>query len=152
MRIAVKFVVFAACLAVAAVAFLNLSGFCFSELRFRSDQEFIDAAIAREMTLSSYVKRDTRPGFIDFTSVSVVPYSTLSDFKERNPDCCKIIQFNTGDGPYTSFSQRLSGSAARAVSLTYTLHYREGAGETRDLTATSRYVVTNCGAARTTSN
>jgi hypothetical protein len=66
---------------------LNYSGFCWAEKRWLSDEERIDAAIEH------LINRDEMylEGAIAGEKVyKVVPYTTIEDFKEKNPNCCEV--------------------------------------------------------------
>jgi hypothetical protein len=79
-----------------------------------------------------------------FSSVQVIKYPNRETFYRTNPNCCRVLPHNVGDeGPYTSFSQRLFGYAARIVTISYV----DAAGERKGATKTERFAVTNCGRA-----
>ncbi len=50
---------------------LNLTGFCYSDLRWRSEREYVDAAIAHVLPRTSTVSVDA--------------------FRTAHPDCCRVF-------------------------------------------------------------
>ena len=127
---------------------LSYKGFCFDQRRFLSDEEAFTAAIGLIIRRSAHVRRIYRNGAIELRPVQVIGYRDIDEFLRGNPNCCKVVPHNTGDeGPYTDFSQRLFGYAARIVSVTYAVRYvDENKKQTLDL-VTQKYAITNCGRA-----
>jgi len=130
------------------ISSLSYRGFCFRQERFLSDREYFDAAINQiiqrdiEQLISSNQSRTT------FYTVHALKYADSDDFQRQNPQCCKIVPHNVGDsGPYTSFSQRLFGYAAKIVSITYLVRYTDETGGQKSALKTEQFAVTNCGRA-----
>lgn len=127
---------------------LSYKGFCFDQRRFLSDEEAFTAVIQEIILRSSHVRVILRPEMVQFRPVKVIRYRDVNEFREWNPDCCKVVPHNIGDdGPYTDFSQRLFGYASRIVSVTYLVRYTDDAGSEKTDLTTTQYAVTNCGRA-----
>jgi hypothetical protein len=126
----------------------SYDGYCFNEARFLSDREDFDAAISQIIERSAAQLITTRPTSTVFDSVRVIKYPSRETFYRANPNCCRVVPHNVSDdGPYTSFSQRLFGYAARIVAITYVVDYVDVAGERKGAMKTERFAVTNCGRA-----
>jgi hypothetical protein len=126
---------------------LSYKGFCFDQRRFLSDEEAFTAVIQEIILRSSHVRVILRPEMVQFRPVKVIRYRDVNEFREWNPDCCKVVPHNMGEGPYASFSQRLFGYASRTVSVDYLVRYVGEDGSERIDDTTKKYVVTNCGRA-----
>jgi hypothetical protein len=146
-----KWLLAAGAVAIATLLFisgLSYRGFCFSREQFLSDPEYFGAAIEQiihrdKEQLISLNKSETT-----FSSVHVFKYANPDQFQRQNPQCCKIVPHNVGDsGPYTSFSQRLFGYAAKTVSITYLVRYTDESSEQKSALKTEQFAVTNCGRA-----
>lgn len=126
----------------------SYDGYCFKEARFLSDREDFDAAISQIIERSTAQLITTGPTSTVFSSVQVIKYPSPEIFYRANPNCCRVIPHNIGDdGPYTSFSQRLFGYAARIVAINYVVDYVDAAGERKRAIKTEKFAVTNCGRA-----
>jgi hypothetical protein len=125
---------------------LSYRGFCFSERRFLSEQEYIDAWVDRLIGSKRHTLRVSRPGSVELRSVDVIPYQDRSDFYRRNPGCCQTLSRVVGDDlPPLGFLDKLCGTAARIVSATYTVNHIDTDGLTKNTTATALTWITNCG-------
>lgn len=131
-----------------AYAFASYGGYCISERRFLSDQEFFEAAVTRIIERPTAQLVLSKPSSTTFKSVNVIKYENPESFHEKNPDCCRVVGHNIGDeGPYTSFSQRVFGYAAKIVSITYQIKYIDESGAEKSVSKTEQFAVTNCGRA-----
>jgi hypothetical protein len=130
------------------ISTLSYRGFCFRHERFLSDQEYFDAAINQIIQRDNEQLVSSNQSGTAFNSVHVLKYASTDEFQRQNPQCCKIVSHNVGDsGPYTSFSQRLFGYAARIVSITYLVRYTDETGGQKSALKTEQFAVTNCGRA-----
>jgi len=132
------------------VAVLSLSyyGFCFGQRRFLSDAEYFNAVIDEVLQAKTYSFTTYQQGTVSFNSVKAVQYRDKQEFLELNPNCCKIVLHNVGDqGPYTSFSDRVFGRAAKIVSATFNMRHLDDNGNPQNRVGTGQYAVTNCGRA-----
>lgn len=121
---------------------LSLSGFCFSQRRFLTDQEYFDIAISKIMSLYCYQLMTPVT-----KCVPPIRYKDAADFRARNPDCCKFVRHNSdyaGSGIVT-FSQRLSGDAARSVLVNFKIDYVDADGSPQHTIGNALVVVGNCG-------
>lgn len=127
---------------------LSYRGFCFSRERFLSDPEYFGAAINQIVQREEEQLISYNQSRITFYTVRVLKYADADEFQRQNPQCCKIAPHNVGDsGPYTSFSQRLFGYAAKIVSITYLVRYTDETGGQKSTLKTEQFAVTNCGRA-----
>jgi hypothetical protein len=127
-------------------ASLSYNELCFSSGRFLSNQVAVDAVVAEIIRQPTAQLITSGPNGTTFSSVQVVGYEDAAQFRQMNPDCCKIVAHNVGDeGPYTSVTQRLTGFAAKIVSVTYQLNYLDEGGVRRSAVKTEQAAVTNCG-------
>src|SRR4051794_7877022 len=60
---------------------LAYTGFCFSDKRFWSDQEFFDVAISQVIRQPTHNFQDPRTG--EFKSAAVVPYESVDQFRSE---------------------------------------------------------------------
>jgi len=126
----------------------SYDGYCFKETRFLSDREDFDAAVSQIIERSSAQLITTSQTSVVFNSVRAIKYPDRETFYRANPNCCRVVPDNVGDdGPYTSFSQKLFGYAARIVAITYVVDYLDAAGDRKGATKRERFAVTNCGRA-----
>lgn len=126
---------------------LSYKGFCFDQRRFLSDEEAFTAVIQDIIVRSVHIRDIRTPRGIDSRLVRAIRYRDPAEFRSWNPDCCKVVPHNIGEGPYASFSQRLFGYASRTVSVNYLARYVDDDGSEQTDRTTKKYVVTNCGRA-----
>jgi hypothetical protein len=69
---------------------MNYSGFCWAEKRWLSDEERIDLAIAEVIKRkTAYLER----GIGGAKEYELIPYASIEEFKQKNPDCCSIASY-----------------------------------------------------------
>jgi hypothetical protein len=79
-------------------ASLNYSGFCWAEKRWLSDEEVMDNMIAvvnsERLPFSRWrefgVDETNRDEYKKYEGYKFLPYQSIKDFKQQNPDCCKL--------------------------------------------------------------
>jgi hypothetical protein len=98
--------------------------FCPAELRFPKDHEFFEAAMRSAMLPSNTIKQWDDANTI-WREVKGVPYSSLEEFKQRNPHCCEFVNGTDQIVPSSWFAY-LMGRDSRLVSVTYAQLYEEG--------------------------
>ena len=115
-------------------------------MRFLSNDEYVDIAIARMINQDRYQLVTSSPSEVRFQSVKVVKYKDIADFRRLNPGCCKFVPHNPGSEmrPVT-FSDQLFGHAAKSVLLTYVLNYLDEGGAAKATDATAQLTIGNCG-------
>jgi hypothetical protein len=129
---------------VAALSF-SYNGFCLSQMRFLSNQEYFESAISEIIQRNSEQLITYSSSGALFRSIRTVRYASAEEFHRQNANCCKMIPHNVGDeGPYTTFSQRLFGYAATIVSGTWLVNYVDEAGDPKSEQKTQQFAVTNC--------
>jgi hypothetical protein len=124
---------------------LSYNGFCFREWRFLSDRDYFIAAIGEILKIETYPEVLDSSGSTMFLPVNVLPYATVEQFLQQNPNCCRVISHE--DGPWPSLGERLWGAAAALVSMTYKLNYSAASGRPETAAGSTIYVITNCGRA-----
>ena len=124
---------------------LSYNGYCFSQRRFLSEQEYVDAAIRETIRYHGFVQRISEPGQLRLVPRRIVPYRSLQEFRTGNPDCCKLLPPDTRTLPSPSFCERLFGYAATIAVLTYAVRYFDDNGDIQNDVDTHFYAVTNCG-------
>ena len=126
----------------------SYNGFCFSQRRFLSHEEYFRAAVEQIVGRGTEQLISSSPAGVEFRSVTVHPFGSVDDFLKKNPNCCSVVPHNTGDnGPYTSFVERLFGQAARVVSIAYLVNYVDAIRQPKTERKTEQFAVTNCGRA-----
>lgn len=89
------------------VTALNYSGFCFSKMKRMSNADYINAAI------SEIIKYD-----------KTGRYPSVSEFKTKHPNCCKVLRFKNGFGSPTNGIGPLYGSYTATVVLHYSREFQ----------------------------
>jgi hypothetical protein len=68
-------------LPLAAVEYLNFTGFCYGEGRHYSDDQLIDVAIKYNIKIQSMNPETKRK------------YRSVAEFKQQNPECCTVYRY-----------------------------------------------------------
>jgi hypothetical protein len=69
---------------VAAIEFLNFTGFCYTNARYLTEEELVDRAI-------QFAMHRQDPNTMDRNIV----YGSLKEFHERNPGCCTLSKWTS---------------------------------------------------------
>jgi len=123
---------------------LNYLGFCYSTMRFISDQEKIEAAVRWTIRKESVVIPIKTDRGTTYTSVPFERYSTVQDFLRRNPSCCRVGITSGDDIPKPSFIRRILGLYADIVEVNLTVSYTTN-GESKVVPVRRSWAVTACG-------
>ena len=91
------------------VSGLNLTGFCYSELRWLSDREFVAAAVEHEISWGA----------------NAADYASSAEFYAANPECCRVERFPV-DLQMPGFFERIFGFHFVLVELFYKAKSRLG--------------------------
>lgn len=130
----------------------NSFGFCWGKLRFLSDQERIEIAVRRSVSISESADSviETTQG-IDgahyYTKVQdVIPYENLEEFYALNPNCCEVSRrVKVSEGHLiVSWYGCLSGISPYFVRGKYTLRYKED-GQVKTEPREFAYYISSCG-------
>jgi hypothetical protein len=97
------------------VLFLNLSGFCWQKFRYLSHHDKIEASFLIINRLT-----ETRIGNDYFERL---PYSSLKEFLNVNPNCCITNYQGTGEIPLPNFFDNLTGNSLERIRLKYKDNY-----------------------------
>lgn len=127
---------------------LSYSGFCFTEFRWLSADDFIDAAIEDVMRGGMHIIETPTGGYVTFApKQNEVRYVGRDEFRRLNPNCCKIVPH---DPVWISFRHRLFGRAAKSVLIRYTVNYINEYGTVSRMDAVAQRAISNCGHALNT--
>jgi hypothetical protein len=135
-----------ACLGIVASLLSNI-GVCISEGKVLSDQDYFKGAI-------NSVIHDPVDGVIeDFPGASISKlvhsqrYSSPEEFLHENPNCCKFVPANSGDGgPGISILDRLRGVST--VQVSYAKRYTDESGAAKSTGVMAKVAVRSCGNGR----
>jgi hypothetical protein len=138
---------------IAAVTFdvwggLNVTGFCFSEMRYVPDKEFF----ARYLESAGiYLRHDLNQvrGLTGDPNVkSFESFEKGSDYLQKYPDCCshgpQVGIIPDSDYP-PSFFQRFFGLVWGLAAIRYHLEYVNGASQTTEYQSFTQGWATSCG-------
>ena len=123
----------------------NYYGYCLAEGKFLSNEEKIDAAI-------NYINSRDRVPIISGNEIQYlvqIRYSSVSDFKAKNPDCCQVGMsgFYSETWPPT-FKERVEGRYGDRVKVKFQLNYIDKNGVSSSKPEEWDYVIENCGGIR----
>lgn len=126
---------------------LSNAGLCVSEGQFLSHKDYFKGAI-------DIVIRDPVDGVGEEVAGGTVyklvrsqRYSDADEFLKENPNCCKFIPANSGDGgAEISILDRLSG--VRAVEVSYDKRYISEGNLQKSSSVRAPVVVSSCGKGR----
>lgn len=143
----------------AATAFfaLNYLGFCFSGMRFLSDDEKIKVVV--EQILTMYPRRDE---VVDMVSIvngkqvrtrvkrdpeNPIPYRDIDEFFKLNPNCCKVSKQVQDEGGWMAadLADRMCGRVSDFVDVTYFVRYRDAHGVEQKKAIRTMPALSNCG-------
>lgn len=138
------------------LAGMNYRGYCWGEERILSDQELIDRLVEAKYLNWPYIrdsriKRDAER--IGETFSSRMPYETVQEFHQENPDCCSVLapgreskRFHTKNGFFDpSTWMRITGHAHANVIDRHNIRFLNRKLETRYLYSDGSFWVTSCG-------
>jgi hypothetical protein len=128
-------------------ALLSNAGLCVPEGRFLSEKDYFKGAI--EVVIRDPVDGvgEEVAGGVIYKLVHSQRYSDADEFLKENPNCCKFIPANSGDGgAEIAILDRLSG--ARAVEVSYDKRYVSETGQQKTSRVRAPVVVTSCGKGR----
>ena len=125
---------------------LNMTGFCWAEKRWLSDEERINLLITRiiqqkTVNLSAYSDQT-----VSFGVYPVLQYASVEDFRRVNPACCVINPV----GPYElgkpRFIDRSTGfNSGKTIRIKYTQRYQDDNGQVKSKNLELLTYQTNCG-------
>jgi hypothetical protein len=135
-----------ACFGIAASLLSNI-GVCISEGKFLSDQDYFKGAIDSVIHDPVDGVIEDFPGGSISKSVHSQRYSSPKEFLNENPDCCKFVPANSGDGgPEISILDRLRG--VQTVEVSYDKRYADESGAPRSTRVMGKVAVSSCGNGR----
>ena len=122
-------------------------GVCVSEGRVLSDREYFKGAI--DVVIRDPVDGvvEQIPGATIYKAVHSQRYSDADEFLNENPNGCKFVAANSGDGgAEISILDRLAG--VHTVEVSYHKRYADEVGAQRSSKVTGKVAVTSCGKGR----
>ncbi|MES2985252.1 MAG: hypothetical protein V4735_08710 [Pseudomonadota bacterium] len=124
----------------------NMTGFCWADKRWLSDEERIDGIIEMIYRQPAVVWGDHYKGSRENPTIS---YQSVQDFKEKNPNCCQVGQRDFGDGlwsPRSTLEEFLGfGRNADIVAVEYAERFKGEDGQVHTRPKQMYYGSTNCG-------
>lgn len=122
---------------------LNYSGFCWSKMRYLSDEEKF------RMIFDRLSKRDTLPIETEDRGTQYyeqIKYESFEDYMEKNPDCCAIDPGGPYDLPPDKFIDRITGlNNGEVIVMNYIVRYFDENGEVKSQKRELVTVLQNCG-------
>jgi hypothetical protein len=135
-----------ACLGIATAVLSNI-GVCFPEGKILSDKDYFKGAI--HVVIHDPVDGvvEDAPGAIVFKQVHSQKYSDAEEFLSANPNCCKFVPANSGDGgPEISILDMLRGT--RTVEVSYDKRYFDENNVRKSSRVNGKVAVSSCGGGR----
>jgi hypothetical protein len=135
-----------ACLGIATSVLSNI-GVCFPEGKILSDKDYFKGAanVVIHDPVDGVV--EDAPGAIIFKQVHSQTYSNAEEFLNENPNCCKFVPANSGDGgPEISVLDMLRGT--RTVEVSYDKRYFDANNVRKSSRADVKVAVSSCGGGR----
>ncbi len=124
-------------------ASLNYSGMCIPEGRWMSDEERIDKAIQNIIDMNHVRVKTNLGGYQYFNQVK---YENVKQFKQDNPNCCKINPGGSYDLPAPTIWQRITGAnSGKVTGIDFTAHYKDKNGYSKSEFKKSWGFQDNCG-------
>lgn len=140
---------------IAYLATLSYSGYCFSERRYLSDQERIERAVTFVLaSMTPPVARydispvDKRRKTFQEGTRDYVPYRSVHEFFELNPNCCVVVDrftYRGGETYIPNFWNRLTGAVSAVISMKYQVRYRDKDGAVHVEYAEAAPAISSCG-------
>ncbi|WP_161814422.1 hypothetical protein [Steroidobacter agaridevorans] len=131
---------------------LNYSGFCLEQRRWLTDREKIEIAIKR--ILASYPPTlievvtypDGRKADRYFQPENPVPYRSVDEFLQVNPECCEVTQREHPKiSGSISLGSRLFGITSANVRVRYQVRYLDASGRMITRIMEPYIAISNCG-------
>lgn len=129
---------------------LNMTGFCWAEKRWLSDEEKIVKAIDIDNSIS-YVRIDTPVnGGVSLESFDRISYKDANDLITQNPNCCRIERRKPKSYPDNKLGRLFAGSftgddSGDDISINYNAKYRDQKGTEKSLHNKFTRALMNCG-------
>ena len=131
------------------VGSLNYSGFCWSEMRYLSDEEKFRMVFERVNSRKN-IRIKTKDKRMQSKRYERVKYKNFDEFMEKNPDCCAIDPPNRGlPLRPPSFVNLITGfDNAEIIVIDYTDRYIDENGDLKYKKSQITSVLKNCGELR----
>lgn len=134
---------------------LNYSGFCLEQGRSLTDHEKIEIAIERLLrsyppTLIQVVTQaDGRQADRWFRPGRPIPYRSVEEFLQVNPDCCEVtLKEHPKIGGSISLGNRLFGITSANVRVRYQVRYLDASGRIVSEYVEPYVAISGCGRPR----
>ncbi|NEP80189.1 MAG: hypothetical protein F6K17_26255 [Okeania sp. SIO3C4] len=125
---------------------LNVSGFCFAEMRYLSDEDKFRKVFEGMNSQKTLRIKTTKNGKLQSQRYEQIKYESFEQFMEINPDCCAVDP----GGPYEvapfDFGERITGSATgEVIVVNYIINYLDENGKRKSHKLKFETVQGNCG-------
>ena len=127
---------------------LNLTGFCFDEMKYLSKDEFFTHYLDSEPGLLKPELWEVHNWLNDNTIKAVIPYSSGRAYIEENPDCCSYGSKGvTPDSLHepASFFERFLGFVWGFAAVHHRTKYVDASGNQKQTDFHLQNWVTSCG-------
>lgn len=127
---------------------LNWTGFCFSEFRYLSDEEFFERFLESNPSFLKPELWQIQNQLNDKTIRAVNPYKDAREYMSLFPDCCK---FGWQKGALSEISnnpsikERILGGAPKRVAARINWRYVDEKGQSQMSSVYRIYASNNCG-------
>ena len=124
------------------VGSLNYSGFCWSKMRYLSDEEKFRMRFERVNQQDTIPIETQNKGTQYYEKVK---YENFEEFMLMNPDCCAILP-GYYELPKPRFIDRITGfNNGEVIAMNYTVYYFDKNGNKKSKKIEARGVLQNCG-------
>ena len=128
------------------VCSLNYSGFCWSKMRYLSDEEKFRLLFEMSNNRKTANLVFYRKNKIEYKSYQRIKYENFDNFMEKNPDCCAINPGGPYELPPPKFIDRITGfHNGEVVGMNYIVRYLDENGEQKSKKIETITVLQNCG-------
>ncbi len=120
---------------------LNMSGFCWADKRWLSDEEKIKMAVQYHMHRKILPFTIEHMGQFIIKDYEQIPYQDFDEFKALNPNCCTLNPKGSMDLPPRSLSYNYTST----VRINYLMRYIDESGTKQTRQISFDNGLDNCG-------
>lgn len=122
---------------------LNYSGFCWSKMRYLSDEEKFRLLFEMTNSLNTVVIKTNNKGAQSYERIK---YDSFEEFMEKNPNCFEIEPSGFYEMPPPKFIDRITGfNNGEIIGMNYMVRYLDDNGDRQLKKIKTRRVLQNCG-------
>jgi hypothetical protein len=123
-------------------ASLNYSGMCLAEGRWLSNDEKIRKVVEVINSPGRVFIEDKNNNTQPY---QLIPYKSVDDFLEKNPDCCEVGMSLRGDYFPPTFVDRITGVYGDKLRINYTIHFFNPPQKAQSQQQNFIAIIGNCG-------